>query len=151
MNQPGKNRECSNAAPSPKVQWTPAGEVSSQPSANCKYICLSQFPNVFVKSFKCIWSIVAELHFLSLSLGLSRLCGGYQATHLLTGRRVSHFPTHPRFPDFLGRISSNSRNGFTECLQFTCPLIDSPRPKPRPVSCLNRFDVKEVWMNQFYL
>ena len=81
-----------------------------------------QIANIFVCP-NCIWSIVAELHFLSLSLGLSRLCGGYQATHLLTGRRVSHFPTHPRFPDFLARISSNSRNGFTEYLQFICPLI----------------------------
>ena len=79
------------------------------------------------------------------------LCGGYQVAHLLTGRRVSHFPTHPRFPDFPGRISSNSRNGFTEYLQFISPLIGSPRPKPRPVSCLNWFDVKEVWMNQLII
>ena len=125
-----------------------AGDIKSP---ICKLqMDLSEFQNVFVQIVKYICWIVAAT-FPSHYLWAWALCGGYQVAHLLTGRRVSHFPTHPRFPDFPGRISSNSRNGFTEYLQFISPLIGSPRPKPRPVSCLNWFDVKEVWMNQLYL
>ena len=86
--------------------------------------------------------------FLYLSSLSWPLRGGYQVAHLLTRRRVSHFPTHQDFPISRARISSNSRSGFTKNLQFICPLIGWPRQTRENVSCLDNIDVKVEWMNQ---
>ena len=86
--------------------------------------------------------------FLYLSSLSWPLRGGYQVAHLLTRRRVSHFPTHQDFPISRARISSNSRSGFTKNLQFICPLIGWPRQTRENVPCLENIDVKVEWMNQ---
>ena len=98
------------------------------------------------------FSFLKEFQFgLSFSLLVElelALRGGYQVAHLLTRRRVSHFPTHQDFPISRARISSNSRSGFTKNLQFICPLIGWPRQTRENVPCLENIDVKVEWMNQ---
>ena len=134
-----------------------AGGIKSPIWKNLKCYCpnfkmyLSKFQNVFVQIVKYICGIVAAT-FPSLELAL-RGVSSRPSADWAPGVTFSNAPQISRFPR--ARISSNSRNGFTEYLQFICPLIGLPRPMPRPVSCFDGFDVKEVWMNQliyyFYL